>query len=60
MMNEAIEKLRAQQAKVKERSPQWMVAEQLIDILRIIWRRTVSFRWRICSGRGKGQRWKTS
>jgi len=34
MMNEAIEKLRAQQAKVKERSPQWMVAEQLIDICR--------------------------
>ena len=33
-MNEAIEKLRAQQAKVKERSPQWMVAEQLVDICR--------------------------
>lgn len=30
----AIEKLREQQAKVKERSPQWMVAEQLIDICR--------------------------
>ena len=33
-MSGAIEKLRAQQAKIKERSPQWMVAEQLIDICR--------------------------
>ena len=33
-MNEAIEKLRAQQAKVKDRSPQWMVAQQLMDICR--------------------------
>lgn len=30
----AIEKLQAQQAKVKARSPQWMVAEQLMDICR--------------------------
>lgn len=30
----AIEKLQAQQAKVKTRSPQWMVAEQLMDICR--------------------------
>ena len=34
MMNEAIEKLRAQQAKVDEWSPVHMVAEQLIDICR--------------------------
>ena len=34
MMNEAIEKLRAQQAKVEEWSPVHMVAEQLIDICR--------------------------
>lgn len=33
-MNEAITKLREQQAKVQARSPQWMVAEQLIDICR--------------------------
>ena len=33
-MSGAIEKLREQQAKVKPRSPQWMVAEQLIDICR--------------------------
>ena len=33
-MNEAIEKLRAQQAKVQDRSPQWMVAEQLVEICR--------------------------
>lgn len=30
----AIEKLKAQQANVKEGSPQWMVAEQLMDICR--------------------------
>lgn len=30
----AIEKLKAQQAKVKEGSPQWMVAEQLLDLCR--------------------------
>lgn len=30
----AIEKLKAQQAKVKEGSPQWMVAEQLMDLCR--------------------------
>lgn len=30
----AVLKLREQQAGVKERSPQWMVAEQLIDICR--------------------------
>lgn len=30
----AIEKIRTQQAKVKARSAQWMVAEQLIDICR--------------------------
>ena len=30
----AIDKLLAQQAKVKARSPQWMVAEQLMDICR--------------------------
>ena len=29
-----IEKLKAQQAKVKEGSPQWMVAEQLMDLCR--------------------------
>ena len=33
-MSEAIDKLREQQKKVPERSPQWMVAEQLIDICR--------------------------
>ncbi len=33
-MSDAIEKLRAQQTKVVERSPQWMVAEQLIEICR--------------------------
>ena len=31
-MNRAIEMLREQQAKVTARGPQWMVAEQLIDI----------------------------
>ena len=30
----AIEKLKDQQAKVKEGSPQWMVAEQLMDLCR--------------------------
>ena len=30
----AIERLRSQQSKVKERSPQWMVAEQLMDLCR--------------------------
>lgn len=30
----AIEKLKAQQANVKEGSPQWMVAEQLMDLCR--------------------------
>ena len=34
MTDIAIKKLREQQAKVKARSPQWMVAEQLIDICR--------------------------
>lgn len=34
MVYEAIEKLRAQQSKVRERSAPWMVAEQLIDICR--------------------------
>ncbi|OUN08428.1 MULTISPECIES: hypothetical protein [unclassified Flavonifractor] len=34
MIQEAIRKLREQQSKVKERSPQWMVAEQLIDLVR--------------------------
>lgn len=34
MTDIAIAKLREQQAKAKERSPQWMVAEQLIDICR--------------------------
>lgn len=34
MKEEAIEKLREQQSKVKERSAQWMVAEQLMDICR--------------------------
>lgn len=33
-MNEAIGKLLEQQSKVTERSPQWMVAEQLMDICR--------------------------
>lgn len=33
-MNEAIGKLLEQQSRVKERSPQWMVAEQLMDICR--------------------------
>ena len=31
---QAIEKLRGQQSRVKERSPQWMVAEELMDICR--------------------------
>ena len=30
----AIDKLREQQSKVRERGPQWMVAEQLMDICR--------------------------
>ena len=30
----AIQKLREQQSKVKERGPQWMVAEQLMDLCR--------------------------
>lgn len=34
-MNEAIRKLLEQQSKVTERSPQWMVAEQLMDICRL-------------------------
>ena len=34
MIQEAIRKLREQQRKVKERSPQWLVAEQLIDLVR--------------------------
>ena len=31
---QAVQKLREQQSRVKERSPQWMVAEQLMDICR--------------------------
>ena len=31
---QAVAKLKEQQAKVKDRSPQWMVAEQLMDICR--------------------------
>lgn len=34
MMEEAIRKLREQQSGVKERSPQWMVAQQLMDLCR--------------------------
>ena len=34
MVYEAIEKLREQQSKVRERSAPWMVAEQLMDICR--------------------------
>ena len=34
MSLEAIRMLREQQSQVKERSPQWMVAEQLMDICR--------------------------
>lgn len=34
MVHEAMDKLRAQQSKVKERSAPWMVAEQLMDICR--------------------------
>lgn len=34
MQTEAIARLEAQQAKVKPRSPQWMVGEQLKDICR--------------------------
>lgn len=30
----AIQRLREQQSKVKERSPQWMVARQLMDLVR--------------------------
>ena len=33
-VDSAIAKLREQQSKVKDRSPQWMVAEQLMDICR--------------------------
>lgn len=33
-MQSAIQKLQAQQSKVKDRSPQWTVAQQLIDICR--------------------------
>ena len=35
MIQEAINKLREQQSKVKERSPQWMVAQQLMDLVRV-------------------------
>ena len=34
MIQEAIRKLKEQQSKVQERSPQWMVAEQLMDLCR--------------------------
>lgn len=34
MIKDAIRKLKEQQSKVKERSPQWMVAEQLMDLCR--------------------------
>ena len=34
MIQEAIRKLQEQQSKVKERSPQWMVAQQLMDLVR--------------------------
>mgnify|MGYP000213084818 CR=1 FL=1 len=34
MIQEAINKLREQQSRVKERSPQWMVAQQLMDLVR--------------------------
>ena len=34
MIQEAIRKLREQQSKVRERSPQWMVAQQLMDLCR--------------------------
>ena len=34
MVHEVMDKLRAQQSKVKERSAPWMVAEQLMDICR--------------------------
>ena len=34
MIQEAISKLQEQQSKVKERSPQWMVAQQLMDLVR--------------------------
>ena len=34
MIQEAINKLREQQSRVKERSPQWMVAQQLMDLCR--------------------------
>ena len=34
MIQEAIRKLKEQQIKVQERSPQWMVAEQLMDLCR--------------------------
>ena len=34
MSQEAIRKLKEQQSKVKARSPQWMVAEQLMDLCR--------------------------
>lgn len=35
MIQEAIRKLREQQSKVQERSPQWMVAQQLMDLVRM-------------------------
>ena len=34
MIQKAISKLQEQQSKVKERSPQWMVARQLMDLVR--------------------------
>lgn len=34
MIQEALRKLREQQSEVKERSPQWMVAQQLMDLVR--------------------------
>ena len=34
MIQEAIRKLREQQSKVREGSPQWMVAQQLVDLCR--------------------------
>ena len=35
MIQDAIRKLKEQQSKVQERSPQWMVAEQLMDLCRM-------------------------
>ena len=34
MIQEAISKLQEQQSRVQERSPQWMVARQLMDLVR--------------------------